>query len=338
MGFSRQEYWSEFLFPSPGNLPDPGIEPGSPALQTDSLLSEPASCINHVSINPRSVGAKYATGEEWRNNSRKNEEVEPKQKQHRVVDVTGGGSKVQCCKEQNCVGTWNVRSMNQSKLEVVKQEMARMNINILGISEPKWTRMGIFNSDDHYIYYCGQESLRRNGVALIVNTSLKCSTWVQSQKWQNDLCLFPRQTIQYHSNPSLCPTSNAEEAEVEQFYEDLQDLLELTPKKRCPFHYWGLECKSRKSSDNWSNRQIWPRSTKWSRAKANRVLPRERTGHSKHPLPTRQEKTLYMDITRWSIPKSDWLYSLQPKKENLYTVSKNKTGSWLWLRSWTPYC
>ena len=176
MPFSRQEYWSELLFPSPGNLPDPGIEPGPPALQADSLLSEPTSCIKHVSINPRSVGAKYATGEEWRNNSRKNEEVEPKQKQHPVVDVTGGGSKVQCCKEPYCVGTWNVRSMNQSKLEVVKQEMARMNINILGISELKWTR------DDHYIYYCGQESLRRNGVALIVNTSLKCSTWVQSQK------------------------------------------------------------------------------------------------------------------------------------------------------------
>ena len=90
---------------------------------------------------------------------------------------------------------------------------------------------GEFNSDDHYIYYCGQESLRRNGVAIIVNKSLKCSTWMQSQKRQNDLCSFPRQTIQYHSNPSLCPTSNNEEAEVERFYEDLQDLLELTPPK-----------------------------------------------------------------------------------------------------------
>ena len=95
--------------------------------------------------------------------------------------------------------------MNQSKLEVVKQEMARVNIDILGISELKWTRMDEFNSDDHYIYYCGQESLRINRVALIVNTSLKCSTWVQSQKQQNDLCLCPRQTIQYHSNPSLRP-------------------------------------------------------------------------------------------------------------------------------------
>ena len=117
---------------------------------------------------PRLVGPQYATGEQWRNNSRKNE-TEPKQKQHPVVDVTGDGSKVQCCKEQYCIGTWNVRSVNQGKLEVVKQEMARVNINILGISELKWIGMGEFNSDDHYIYYCGQESLSKNGVVLIVN-------------------------------------------------------------------------------------------------------------------------------------------------------------------------
>ena len=98
------------------------------------------------------VGAQYATGEEGRNNSRKNKETEPKQKQRPVVDVTGDGSKVQCCKEQYCIGTWNVRSMNQGKLEVVKQEMARVNIDILGISELKLTGMGEFNSDDHYIY------------------------------------------------------------------------------------------------------------------------------------------------------------------------------------------
>ena len=98
---------------------------------------------------PRSVGAQYATGEERRNNSRKNEEMEPKQKQHPVRDVTGDGSKVQCCKEQYCVGTWNVRSMNQGKMEVVKQEMARVNVNIPEISELKWTGMGEFNSNDH---------------------------------------------------------------------------------------------------------------------------------------------------------------------------------------------
>ena len=134
---------------------------------------------------------------------------------------------------------------------------------------------------------------------------------------------------------ACAPTSNSEKAEVEKFYEELQVLLELTPQKDVFFHYRGLECKSRKSRNTWSNRS-W--STEWSRAKANRVLPRERTGHSKHPLQTMQEKTLHMDITRWLTPKSDWLYSLQPKSETLYTVSKNKTRSWLWLRSWTPYC
>ena len=112
---------------------------------------------------------------------------------------------VQCYKEQYCIGTWNVRSMNQGKLEVIKQEMARVNVDILGISDIKWTGMGEFKSDDHYIYYCGQESLRRNGVAIRVNKSPKSSTWMQSQKGQNDLCSFPRQTLEYHSNPSLCP-------------------------------------------------------------------------------------------------------------------------------------
>ena len=118
---------------------------------------------------PRSGSAQYATGDQWRNNSRKNEGMEPKQKQYPVVDGTGDKSKIQCCKEQYCIGTWIVRSTNQGKLEVVKQEMARVNIDILGISELRWTGMGEFNSDDYYIYYCGQESLRRNGVAIIVN-------------------------------------------------------------------------------------------------------------------------------------------------------------------------
>ena len=134
------------------------------------------------------------------------------------------------------------------------------------------------------------------------------------------------------------PTSNAEEAEVEWFYEDLQDLLELTWPKRCHFHYRGLECKSRRPRNSWSNRQIWPWSIEWSRAKANRVLPREHTGYSKHPLLTTKEKTLHMDIIRWSTLKSDWLYSLQPKMGKLYTVNYNKTRSWLWLRSWNSYC
>ena len=111
---------------------------------------------------PRSVGAQYTTGDQWRNNSRKNGETEPKQKQHLVVDVTGDRSKVRCRKEQYCIETWNVSSMNQGKLNVVKHEMVRINVDILGISELKWTGVGEFNSDGHYIYYCGQESLRRN--------------------------------------------------------------------------------------------------------------------------------------------------------------------------------
>ena len=114
--------------------------------------------------------------------------------------------------------------------------------------------------------------------------------------------------------------------------------LRTDTKRRCPFHHRGLECRCRKSRDTWSNRQVWPWNMKWNRAKAKNVLSRECTGHSKNPLPTTQETTLYMDITRWWILKSDWLYSLQLKMEKLYAVSKNKMRSWLWLRSWTPYC
>ena len=142
-----------------------------------------------------------------------------KQKQHPVVDVTGDGSKVWCYKEQFCIGSWNVRPMKQGKLEVIKQGMAR--VNILGISKLKWTGMGGFNSDDHYIYYCRQESLRRNGVAIIVNKRVWNSVLGCSLK--NDrmisVCLqgkpFNITIIQVYA-----PTSNAEEAEVEWFYEE----------------------------------------------------------------------------------------------------------------------
>ena len=158
--------------------------------------------------------------------------MEPKQKQHPVVDVTGDGSKVHCCKEQYCIGTWNVRSMNQGKLEVVKQGMAKVTINILGNSKLKWTEMGEFNSDNHYIYYCGQESLRRNGVALTVNKRVRNA--VLGCNLKNDR----RISVRFQGKPFnitviqlYAPTSNAEEAEVEQFYEDLQDLLKLTPQK-----------------------------------------------------------------------------------------------------------
>ena len=135
---------------------------------------------------PQEEGAQYATGKERRavsNSSRKNEVAGPKQKQRSDVYTSGGKSKVWCCKEQYCIGTWNVRSMNQCKLDVAKQEMARVNINILGISEIRWTGMGEFNSDDRYIYYCGQKSLWRNGIALIVNKRVQNSVlglWVRS--------------------------------------------------------------------------------------------------------------------------------------------------------------
>ena len=181
---------------------------------------------------PRSVGAQYATGDQWRNNSRKNEETEPKQKQHTTVDVTGDGSKVWCCKEQYCIGIWKVRSMNQGKLEVVKQEMARVNINILGISKLKWTEKGEFNSHDQYIYCCGQECLRRNGVAIIVNKR------VWNAVLGCDLINDRMVSVHFEGKPFnitviqvYAPTSHAEEAEVERFFEDLQDLLELTPPK-----------------------------------------------------------------------------------------------------------
>ena len=118
------------------------------------------------------------------------------------MDLAGDGSKVQCYKGQYCIGTWYIRSKNEGKLEISNQGIARVNIKIVGISELKSTGMGEFNSDDHYIYYCRQESLRRNGVALIFNKNPKYSKYVQSQK---RFCSFPRQTIKYYSNPGLCP-------------------------------------------------------------------------------------------------------------------------------------
>ena len=161
--------------------------------------------------------------------------MEPKQKQHPVVDVTGDGSKVWCCKEQYCIGTWNIRSMNQGKLEVVKQAMARVNTDILEIGELKWTGMGEFNSDDHYIYYCVQESLRRNGVAIMVNKRF----WnaVLGCNLKNNRIIpvfFQGKPFSITVIQTYAPTSNTEEGEVERFYEDLQDLLELTPN----LAYW----------------------------------------------------------------------------------------------------
>ena len=153
--------------------------------------------------------------------------------------------------------------MNQGKLEVVKQDMARVNINILGISELEWTGMGEFNSDDHYIYYCGQESLRKNGVTFIVNKRVQNA--VLGCNLKNDRMI----SVQFKGKPFsitviqvYAPTSNAEQAEVEWYYEDITRPSRTNIRKRCPFHQRGLECKSRKSRDTRKSRQVWPWSTK----------------------------------------------------------------------------
>ena len=195
--------------------------------------------------------------------------------------------------------------LNQRKLEGVKQEMARVNTDILGISELRWTGMGEFNSDDHYIYYCGQESLRRNGLAIIVNKRVQNTVLGCSLK--NDRMIsvhlqgkpFNITVIQFYAS-----TSKAEEAEVEWFYEDLQDFLELTAKKDVLFIIgdWNAKAGSQETPGITGKFGLGMRNEAGQRL---RVLPRKFTGHSKHPLPTTQEKTLHMNITRWSTLKSD---------------------------------
>ena len=264
--------------------------------------------------------------------------MEPKQKQLPVGDGTGDRSKVWCCKEQYCIGIWNVRFMNQGKLEVVKQEMTRVNIVILGISETRWTGMGEFNSDDHYIYSTvSRNPLRRNEVAIIVNKRLRNA--VLGCNLKNDRMLsvhFQGKSFNITVIQVPWPVM-LKKLKLNSSMKAYKPTRTNT-QKRCPFHYRGRECKSRKSRNTWSNRQIWSWNTEWSRAKANIVLLRERTSRRKHPLPTTQEKTLHMDITRWLTLKSYWLYSLQANMEKLYTISKNQTSSWLWLKSCTPYC
>ena len=146
--------------------------------------------------------------------------MEPKQKQYPIVDVTGDRSKVQCCKEQYCIGTWNVRSMDQGKLDVVKQEMASVNVDMLGISKLKWTEMGEFKSDDHYYYhyyyYCGQESLRRNGVAIMVNERVQNAVLGCNLKNNGMISIrFQGKSFNITVIQVYALTSNAEEAEVE---------------------------------------------------------------------------------------------------------------------------
>ena len=195
--------------------------------------------------------------------------------------------------------------MNQGKLKVVKQEMTRVNMDILGISELKWTGMGEFNSDEHYIYYCGQESLRRNGVAIIVNKRVLNA--VRGCNLKKDrmisVCLqskpFNITVIQVFSQ-----TSNAKEPEVEHFYEDLRD-LELTPPKYVPFiiEDWDAKVGSQEIPGVTGKFGLGVQNEAGQRL--IRILPTEFTGHSKHPLSKTQEKILHMDIIGWSTPKSD---------------------------------
>ncbi|XP_026531659.1 craniofacial development protein 2-like [Notechis scutatus] len=181
----------------------------------------------------RSEGVQYATGEEQRastSNARKNKATGPKLKGRSAVDVSGGERKVRCYKDLHSIGTWNVRSMNQGKLDMVKQEMTRLNIDISGISKLKWIGVGEFNSDDHQVYYCGQESLRRNEVAFIVNK--RVGKAILGYNPQNDRIISVR--IQGKFNITVvqvyAPTTLAEEDEIDWFYEALQHLIKLTPK------------------------------------------------------------------------------------------------------------
>ena len=244
--------------------------------------------------------------EQWRQNSRKNERMEPKQRQHPIVDGTDDGIKIQCYSEQYCIRTWIFRPMNQGKLEVVKEEMTRVNINILGISELKWTGMGEFHSDDHYIYYCGQESLRKDGVAITVNKRV-CNAVLEC-KLKNERIT----SVCFHGKPFnitmiqvYAPTSNAEEAEVEQFYEDLKDVLvqrkkKKTSKKHFLFFKVGWNAKVGRQETLGVTHKFGHGVQNETGQRLIRVLPKECTVHSKHPLSVTQEKALHMDITRWS--------------------------------------
>ena len=197
--------------------------------------------------------------------------------------------------------------------------------------------MGEFNSDDHYIYYCGKKSLRRNGVAIIVNKRV----WnaVLGGKLKNNRMIsvcFQGKPFNIMVIQVYALNSNAGEVEVGRFYADLQDLLGLTPKNDVLFIIgdWNAKVGSQETPGG---------TGKFGLGVQNEAGQRLIEFYQKNPLVTantlfqRQEKTLYMDITRWSTLKSDWLYSLQPKMENFYRVSKNNPRSWLWLRSWTPY-
>ena len=214
----------------------------------------------------------------------------PKKEWRTLMDVSGSASEVQCYKEQYCIGTWNVRSMNQGKLDMVKCETAKLNVNIWEISEH-------FSFHEHSIL--GQEfrwplylplwariPKKKQSSPHNQQKSLKCSIWVLSQKWQNDLSSFPRQAIQHQSNSSLCTKHlwwrswswpvlwRLTRLSRTNTTKNTLEITELKWTRMGDFHQRGLECKSRKSVDTWNNRQVWPCSTKLSKAKANSVVKR----------------------------------------------------------------
>ena len=225
--------------------------------------------------------------------------------------------------------------MNQGKLEVVKQEMIRVNIDILGNNELKCMGTGKFNSEGH-IYYYGQEYLRRSGIALIVKKSPKCRTWC-SLKNDRIILVHFQGKCQYQSRSSLSPKGWCWRSWIWWFYEDLLDLLELTPTQDVLFIIvdWNAEVGNQEISGDTGKLGLGVQNEARQRL---REFCQENTLVIANTLFQPHKIWLYTVITRWSILKSDWLYSLLSKMEKLYTVSKNKTGSWLWFRSWTPYC
>ena len=181
------------------------------------------------------------------------------------------------------------------------KEMVRINVDILGISELKWMGMGELNSDDHYIYSCGQEFHRRNGVAPIINKRVWNTVLECSLKNDNNLGFFLKEAIQHHSNPSLCPYHWCWRSWSWSVLWRPRRPPRTHTKKGCFINHWVLKCKSRKSKDTWGNGQIWPWRTEWSRAKANWTLPREYTGHSKHPF-QQHKRWLYT----WTSPNGQY--------------------------------
>ena len=274
-----------------------------------------------------------------------------------VLDVSGDESKVQCCKEEYCIGTLNVRSINQGKLDVIKQEMARVNTDILGISELKWMGMGEFNSDDRYIYCCGQGSLRRKRVALKVNKRVqnasKCKfciylqnpmhrTWVQSPKQQNDLGLFPRQTIQYHSTPNLCPNHWCQRSW------SWPVLWRPTRSSRTNTHtqkdvlfiigHWNAKARSQETLGVTGKFGLGVQ----NEAEQKLIeFCQQNTLVIANTLFQQHKRWLYT----WASPNGqyrnqiDHVFAAEDGEAlSCFVVIKNNTGSWLWFRSSAPYC